>query len=208
MGELENIGWNWYTIGLIGTTAFALAKTEKLILQWREVWRSGSSEGISAPWFIADTAIYAVQLFYAIPIGRVALIISALTVGVGQTVLLHAISRHEGFSIRERLLIFIMVLVIVITPFTDRSQDIFTLLALVGVAGALHQPWKIWKNKRAGVLKIELVKTYLAANLFWLIYAFATRDAALCLIAPLFTASYLLTVLMWYRYRGKDRATK
>ena len=85
--------------------------------------------------------------------------------------------------------------------YTERKEELYTLLAIGSIYAVATQPWELFKTKHVGAVDIRLIVVYSLSAMFWVVYAFSIQAPALMLTCPIILALLVTTGALWVFYK-------
>lgn len=218
--EYEKRGLNAATIGAVGTIAFTCIQLWALWDQFKNI-KTGKS--VSVTWHTYFTADFLAFLIYGSYAMSIAMTFNAL-LGFGHLLVLWGLLRVKQFSVRERLLLPIIVIFPVLMYFSrtysidfgevnlwwtgtfqlklTERELLFLLVSLGTIFALAQQPWEMYQNKSRGDVGYNLLASYTASTGFWICYAFfGANDPVLKFLTVSAGALLVLSMCLWYKYK-------
>jgi uncharacterized protein with PQ loop repeat len=199
--ELHNFGFNAVTIGFCGTIFFTLISVWGLYQQAKTIWLHQSGQSVSVFWFSYNIFLFNVGLVYGISLSSIALIFNGSLLGLMHLPILIGLGKYKGFTRLEKFSFLIYVILLALTIVLPYKGTLYLLFSFGNVFAQAMQPWEIVKQKNSGRVEVKLLIVYLTSTLFWVIYAFATRNLALEIICPIYLTILTATLVLWKKYK-------
>jgi len=199
--EFQNWGLNSITISSLGTLVFTGVEGWGLTKQGRSIQEADSGESVSIISF-AFFSFFLIAIFlYGFHINSISVVISGLVLGILHFKILFQLWKAEGFSNAEKGWIAISFIMIPAMIFFPEKDTVYLTIVSGTLLAIANQPWKIWINKSSGVVDIRLLMAYLASTVFWVIYAFSTKQLPLEISTSTTLVILVLTLLFWLKYK-------
>ena len=202
--EFDNFGWNVLTLSFFATIVFSLLGVFYLWRQFTEIWSNKSGKSVSVTWICYFLFGYIATLFYGVHKDSLALVISAALRIPISALVLFGLWKFKGFKKIDQGIFFGSIVLMIAMIFSSEKVWFYLFFSFGSVISLATQPIEIWKNKSSGVVVIKVFVIYAISCLFWIPYAFITRNWALEFIVFSFFVISIATIILWFRYREEE----
>lgn len=197
--EFQNWGLNSPTIGSLGIIVFTLIEGWGLKKQNENIWENTSGESVSVTFFSFVMFFMFTFFIYGIYANSLSITINGLVLGILHVPIVAGLWKFKGFSKAEKICAAASAMMIPTMIFLPWKDAIYLVLAFTTLLAASTQPWEIWRNNKAGELSIQLLIVYLMSTIFWMVYAFSTRQLALEITTSATLVIIVITIILWSR---------
>jgi len=199
--ELENLGFNALTISFFATIFFSLLAAWGLIDQDRKIWSKKSGQSLSSIWFICASFFFLSNIIYGIETRSIALTFGGFTRGSIHIPILFGIKKFKGFSRADWLIIVLLSTLSFFMAISGQKGTFFLVFSLGVMTLTALQPLEIWRQKASGVVSIKMLIIYTVSSIFWIVYSVACGDTYILIMTLGFLTLFLVTILLWFRYK-------
>ena len=199
--DIQNLGWNMMTVGFGGTIFFTLLSSWGLFQQAKKIWQHQSGQSVSVFWFSYNIFLFAANIVYGFSQASVALILNGCLCSLMHLPILIGLGKFKGFSRLEKLLMVLYGLLLVFMIALPFKGVLYLIFSFGNAIAQGTQPWEIWRKKNSGMVEVKLLTVYWSSTVFWIIYAFATKNLALEIICPIYLVILTATLILWKKYK-------
>lgn len=204
--EYTNWGMNALTIGAIGTLAFTFIEGWGLHKQNQSIWNNDSGASASVTLFSFLMCFLFAFGIYGFYIKSISMIINGLILGVLHVPIFCGLWKYKTFTTMDKFSVafsLAMIPAMIVFPWKD---GVYLFIASCASLSGIAQAWEIWTEKDSGVVDIRLLITYLGSTLFWIIYATATHETPLMIMAWITLVILIAIIALWWTYRQPFRS--
>ena len=200
-GEYRNWGWNVATIGACGANLTTLVQLWGVCGQNQRVWKSEKAE-VPLGLFAYFHAYFWAVTIYGIKMDSLTVLFNATQV-IPFFLILLGVYVKRGFTLKEwGMVMGTLIMVPIMYSVGVEGSKVFLFVLLLGVLPFLvRQPIEIFRKKRTGDIDVRFPYTFLAASVFWFVYGIKLHDWAITLAQPPLFAVFLMTILLYHKYR-------
>lgn len=200
---MNRIALNLYTFSVCGFVISTIVAGWGLWLQNLRIWGESEKKGKSVPVNMNSYFLFLmfVQMSYALSVHDFLLDFNALVRLVLYIAICLGLCKVKGLTKSEKIFLLVMYAISTVICLAPHKDWSFLILCLGGLAMTVEMPYQIWKQKSRGVVDLWFLLTAIFNTLFWVSYGFITNNWVLKANCPLFLALYILTMILWFRYK-------
>jgi uncharacterized protein with PQ loop repeat len=200
--EYQNFGLNVLTISFLVTVGFTFfLQLPGLVSQAQTLWKNKSAEGVEMLTFIAFFSYFLVTLIYMFSISSVAGIINSLTLLPPQIFILAALFKYKKIRLIDVAVGAIGAVLVAGMLVPEWRAVIFTSASILVFFALLLQPLTMLRTKSVLNIAVSFPRNFAVVTLVWTIYGLTIGDWYVAGSSGAFMLVYLLTTVLWYRYR-------
>jgi len=198
--EWKNFGWNFLTTSFVITVILGTFQLWGLWKQHKTIKEKLSGKCVPVLLFSYGGCLLLSFLYYGFLIKSLAVIFLWPRILL-IVVLLYDLFKFEGFSTRQKLLSISFCGIIVSTIVFPRKDIVLMFGMIGGLFPAIQQPVEMWRKRSRGSADIHYLITNLTSSLFWVIYWFAVKSAALAFLNLIGVLILSITAILWFKYK-------
>jgi len=202
MIELEQLGWNVLTVAFVSLMIIRVFGIAGAIRQGSRIWRRKNAESVS-PFAAGYFALHMIaESALGVTIGSIVLI-AAIPRFMAQALVVGGIWKYRGYKWPAIVLTVAVVVGQVLAIVYSFEGPFFMAVGLGTLIAVAAQPLDIWRHRSSGNADIFYLSVFLVGSIFWTVYAVATNNIWLMVVAPPQVVLNLLTVILWFVFRKK-----